>query len=232
MRLVTICTEDWIDKHLVRWVRYARKNMPQAELYLFYSGSETGLLHPVMKFFKAIRNYGLGLERRWFNEIRMKACGEFKVDEILYCDADADILRDVTDIQRVLDRPLLCVRSPAEHGDWQEICIRNKWPLGKEVNNGLLYMRRDFHKEYAEAEKEVAKYVAADRIRGTIVFNLMVHLHPELVGVVPYEYSTIWWDAKGLPGAKIVQYCSDKGQAKRMMLEQIHRAAYAGGLDL
>jgi hypothetical protein len=103
--------------------------------------------------------------------------------------------------------------------------LENKWDWTDwEGNNGLLYMRRDFTADYVKAEESIKSLTP--RIAGTMVFNYMVRSMKEPFAILPDNMGIIWWDVERHVGAKVVQYCNDKGQAKRVMLEQLWRDAF------
>lgn len=225
MNLCTIITPDWVDKHLIRWLRYAKKNVP-GERFLYYLGPARNHSFPWLKDeFKTIID--LPHEGRdQYNFIRMGATEDFGVKEICYCDADADIIAPIDELEVEVKEDIAFVPSPSIHSEWTRLCIKNKWNwLDWEANNGFLYMKRDFRNEYAEAKKELEGQVEKPRISGTMTFNLMVRRIGKAT-VLPYNFGVIWWDATGLLGAKVVQYCNDKGQQKHIMLEEIWRNAH------
>jgi len=223
MNICTIITQDWLDRHLVRWVRYVRQNVPDVRLYLIYAGRELTKV-PVLAEFEKLHCYGGPVNRWWLNSVRMGATTLFDVPEILYLDADCDVLADISDIPTLSDKSLMCVKSPVVH----EASTRASMAMGrgapsKVMNNGLLYMRKDFSDEYAAAWERLEKFpdVARDRIRGTVAFNEM--LAETEYFELPYKYGAIWWDTGAVMDASIVQYCNDNGQSKREHLEGIWR---------
>lgn len=222
MRLLTISTADWTERHLKRWIRKAKESNPNAELYLVFIGDTCRYSDS----FKAVKYYGEeSHNRNFYNHVRMNACEIFGVDEMVYCDCDADILGNLTWIDGIDKVPLRFVRSPAMHDDWVGVCKEagwNKW----EANNGFLVLRSkdDFLlKMYEQAEKATDEDIKPNpRIRGTIAFNLMLRTNPYVWGELPYSTSVIWWDHENIMDAKTVQYCSDRGQEKREELEFLH----------
>lgn len=232
MNICTIATEgEWVDKHLPRWVRYIRKNAPDAELYLFYmargSQAQTDKILGEFKavVFESAENFG----RKWLNSVRMSAPVAFGVSDILYLDCDADVLADINEIPKASPCSLLCCRSPVMHGIWPKARARLLGGMPEcELNNGLIYMRRDFVEEYEAAWKKAGEAPdVPDRIRGTIAFNLMLEDMKRMTDwdTIPASYGTIWWEVDRLPLAKIVQYCNSEGQAKRLRLEETWKAA-------
>lgn len=224
MNLVTILTDDWVDAHGVRWVRYAKKYNPDAKLYLYYLGRDMDAQFPGFSdnFEKVITLPPTG--RPQFNRIRMSATADFGVDEIIYCDADADIIAPLDEIAMGIHPKckLACVESPARHGDWTRVAKEEDFDP-REFNNGLLLLRDDFGEEYIDAVAAVEGKQCSPRIVGTIAFNWMLNTIETAVGELDPSYGVIWWDVGSFVGAKIVQYCNDQGQAKRVQMEQEYR---------
>ena len=224
MNICTIITPDWVDAHLSRWLRYAQKNCPDADLLLYYVGG-----NGIERDFPGLREQfkqviELPLEgRAQFNRIRMSATTDFDVDSVVYCDADADFLGDIADIeQHAKGKSLAFVDSPAIHKPWSELCRK----LGKDeswsgyvANNGLLWMTEDWGERYEKAVKAVEDSGISPRIIGTVAFNWMLRENDGWEKL-PYNYGVIWWDSDNFHGAKVVQYCNDNGQKKRVTMEQ------------
>lgn len=219
MNIVTIATEDWVTGHLVRFLRYGKIYNPDADFFLYYIGTGMDTKFPGLRDeFKAVIE--LPLEGRpQFNRIRMSATTDFGVDEMLYCDADADIIAPLDDIADGIHEKatLACVESPATHKDWGKVSQENGFDP-REFNNGLLLLRDDWGERYDEAVK-AAENKAHPRIIGTIAFNWMLNTN-EAWGELDPKYGVIWWDVESFLGAKIVQYCNDNGQNKRLTMEQ------------
>lgn len=226
MNICTIATEGiWVDAHLPRWVRYIRKNVPGAQLFLMYAGDSTPNV-PVMAEFADVKYWRMkDVERKWLNSVRMSATSHFRLDSILYLDCDADVLGDISALS---DRPVAAqigaVLSPIMHTEWGGVCSALKWgPPQREWNNGLVHMKRDYADEYAKAWETVENSgVKRDRIHGTLAFNVMLHeMGDANIDTIAGEYGVIWHDVDSLPNARIVQYCNDHGQAKRINLEHL-----------
>jgi len=203
-------------------VRYIRKNVKDAKLYLFYIGDSEALSAPLFAEFEKILMFDSSKNNRHFlNACRMGATKHFDVPEILYCDCDADVMQDLSHIPAMSDRPLMCVKSPKPRDTYIKVMVDAGKGIPKtEMNNGLLYLRKDMESEYNQYWVKAGDTPASMRIRGTIAFNLMLNDHPELVFELPYKTSVIWWDIVNTVDADIVQYCSDQGQSKREVLER------------
>jgi len=211
-----------VSGHLVRWLRYAKRYNPDAELYLYYIGTKMDEKFPGLRdnFTKVIE---MPLEGRpQFNRIRMSATTDFEVDEIAYIDADADVIAPLDNIADGLHdkATLACVESPATHADWRKMASDEQFDP-REFNNGLLLLRDDWGERYDKAVQAV-EGKAHPRIVGTIAFNYMLNTN-EGWGELDPSYGVIWWDVQSFLGAKIVQYCNDKGQAKRLTMEDEYR---------
>lgn len=227
--ICTIATDGiWLDMHLPRWVRYIRKNVPDAQLYLFYAGDDVPK-SAIMGEFVTVRHYRMEVvNREWLNSVRMGATKEFGVPEILYLDCDCDVLADLAPVfETKTDIALAACESPTMHTEWGDVCQRLQWgPPQKEWNNGLVLMRDDFSACYKAAwDKVAATGVDRMRIHGTLAFNVMLRTMGDKHATVPYEYGVIWHDVDALATAKIVQYCNDRGQDKRVKLEMLWNAA-------
>lgn len=224
MNICTISTDNFVDSHLIRWIRYCHDYAPDAKLYLFYLGDNMDGKFPGLRdnFEKVVT---IPFEDRpQFNRIRMSATTHFGVDSIIYIDADADVLDDLSAIPALMgDKTLGCVSSPANHGDWNKMCADEGWDDISEFNNGLLYLSDDWGERYEAAVRDV-EGKANPRIEGTVAFNAMLKASDKW-GEIPYMFSAIWWDSTSFPTAKVIQYCNDKGQSKRVMLEGEYRAS-------
>lgn len=224
MNIVTICTPDhpWFNIHLPRWLRYARRSNPTAKLCLFLPSDDPRILtDKTVRGFDEIKLFPMSAVcRPWFNEVRMEATSILGVDEVLYIDCDCDIYGDLSDIPEKSDKDLLWCRSPVIHPPWMEFCDKLGFGIPEfAANNGLLYLRRSFKDEYQKAKELVDANKPPARISGTFAFNAMLRQNPDANDEIDYKYSTIWWDAEKLKEAKTIQYCSDDGQKKRIMLE-------------
>ncbi|TRZ48367.1 MAG: hypothetical protein D4S01_10460 [Dehalococcoidia bacterium] len=229
MNICTIATEgEWVENHLPRWLRHVKKNCPDAKVYLILACNDENLLHPHYKAiseFDGVKVYPLGVaDRTWFNEIRMYATEIFDVDDMLYLDCDCDVLEDISDIPKQSDKALMFVKSPIIHPSYYNISQELGYGIPEWVaDNCLLYMRRSFLKEYKKARAKVRKIKNNPRVVGTMNFNIMLKDNPDIWQELPEEYGTIWWNADKWRFAKIIQYCSENGQHKRMNLERVWR---------
>ena len=231
MHIVTIATQgEWLQVHARRWLRQVRRNVPGAKCCLILAqGGDAGREDAgAVALFDRVQTFPLSAATRpWFNYIRMMATTLFGVDEVLYLDADADVLSDLNEIPGLSDKRVLWVASPVMHGDWLNVCDAAGWDRPeKTANNCLLYLRGDFGTEYAEAVEYVAKCGVAvnPRIAGTVAFNVMLHEHPGLGAELPGEYGAIWWEGGKWLRAKVLQGCNDAGKEKRERLERLRGA--------
>jgi len=221
--ICTAATSDWVDKHLVRWRRYMEKYNPDWDCYLYHIGQDFEGQFPGFseKFVKVIELDPDG--RRLFNRCRMSATTHFDVPQIVWMDCDCDVIGSLDDMTDGLHpkATLACVQSPAMHKDWRVVAEKHGFDDGVEYNNGLLWMSEDWGERYDVAFKAM-EGEASPRIEGTIAFNAMLATNDGW-GEIDYKYSTIWWDVASFVGARAIQYCNDKGQAKRVMLEEEYR---------
>ncbi len=233
MNICTICTgnQPWLT-HLERWCRHACISNPQANLCLIYAGDERLIPGSIIEQFDDVKVYDPSvIERPWFNEVRMDATELFGVDDMLYVDCDCDIHEDLSGVADETDKELGYCLSPWAHKTWIVLSDELGFGYGKwSANNGLLWMKRSFKEEYAEARAKIEEIQKPSRIGGILVFNTLLRMHPLLGAELPYDYSVIWHDFRvtrdntpHLRNAKTIQYCNDDGQRKRLHLEQIWR---------
>ena len=222
LNIVAISNEDWLFTHGLRWARFARRSNPDAKLLLLYAGNMvkndvTDMFDHVFYFPNASAN------RDWYNTIRMEAGKWCGIDEYLYCDLDADILQDMSHVK---NQPgdVMWVRSPSVSEEWKRLCKKNGWQEWG-ANNGLLYVRKDYSQRYKEILGTLKAEGCSQRLVGTYAFNQLVRENKESFSELPYFNSVIWWDYQNIAIAKVLQYCNDQGQTKRLMLEQSWRDA-------
>ena len=72
---------------------------------------------------------------------------------------------------------------------------------------------------YEDAQEQARVALSNPRVSGSIAFNLLIHDSGIVWEEIPYCNSVIWWDSLALGDAKVIQWCNDKGQAKRLALE-------------
>ena len=231
MNIATIISADWVETHLGRWLRKARWSNPDATLCLVLVSEDPVYLdktHRVIGGFDRLITVPAGFAtRQFYNEARMRLCGMLGVDEVLYCDADADILEDVSGVGKESDSGIMWVRSPVIRQEWS--LLSQQLGYGRPdvmANNGLLYMRGNYDDKYRAACKKVKKVGTNPRVEGMMAFNVMLRdmedgSHFQLKD----EWSVIWTDYNRLVDAKIIQYCNDTGQSKRLRLEALQEAA-------
>ena len=225
MNIATICSEQgtW-PRHLKRWLRYVKKSNPGADLYLAWAGGMPGELLASNQF-KGVKMFpaNMALSREWLNTVRMGMTTLFGVEDVLYVDCDADVITDLSDvIKDARHNELLCCRSTGIRPAWAQLSLDKGWGYPKEdMNNGLLWMSRDYSQQYGEAWKATPESVS-DRIRGSVAFQIM--MRDVAWRELPYEYGTVWSDLDHLPKARVIQWCNSYGQAKRLELEDLYHA--------
>lgn len=248
MNIVTIIDENWLDNHMLRFMNLALRAMPQTEtaplskrvltlntyyLVVVYSKKEdlkAMKALPLMKFFEKV-SYVLkepdAPGYMQYNALRFSLLKRFKLDECLYMDADVDICKSLHEIAGESDAPLLWCKSPCEIKGFRGLL--NLLGLNGEhtdenphSNAGMLYIRKDYKKEYLAACERVAATDVDPRMIGNAAFNVMIRtMKPKQHAKAPYKYGVIWWDNKNLNTALSVHFCNDNGKAKRIMLESV-----------
>ena len=231
MNILTISTADWVGPHLERWVRRVKESNPGAMLGLLYVTGDGGEAAPswVRDEFFDVKVYPAGtFGRVWVNEVRMGACGIFGWESCIYCDADADIVGDLGGIAAGGGGEgveLACCRSPVVHSAWWDIARKFDYEFpDRYYNNGLLWMARDWNEEWTAAVNKLVGVELPERIMGTLIFNVMLNENVGKWFELGKEYQAIWWEGVKLRAAKVVQYCNDGGQDKRVELERLRRA--------
>ena len=217
--LVTIANEAWCFSHLLRWFRYAKANSG-CRLGLILISDNTKLIAELTEQFDKIEVYPAGSDcRDFYNEVRLIAPVLFE-EPVIYMDCDADVWGDLSEtIEQVGDTEISCVKSPGHFPDWDEKVGKGR----KEYNNGFLVLNYDTIRAqeiaelYGNAMEQARK--GNPRVSGSIAFNLLIHDSDVTWGELPYCNSVIWWDDLALRDAKVIQWCNDKGQAKRLALE-------------
>ena len=231
--VATIATPGiWLDVHFPRFLRYLRKHNPTARVGLMVPGTEDVLTHPAVQACDKVVRYEPEVAcRPWFNSVRMEACEEFQEPEVLYIDCDCDVMGPLGDIGEQSDKDCLWVRSTGVNPPIIPVCQE----LGYGVpdwcaNNGFLFLRKSFRAEYGMAYNQCWKASKSSRVGGLIAFNILLRMFPDLHAEIPYEWSTIWsdhdnWLGEGGWKPRTLQFCNDQGQAKRLHLENVWRAA-------
>lgn len=220
MLIYTIATEDWAGAPLGRWLRHVKASNPGMDTGLILISDRDMRGDGVVGGFDKVATYGVkeGWNRRFWNAVRMLGPDLWGESECIYCDCDADVVGGLGWLDGV-DTELGYVRSPAMHGWWAGSCEGRGEPVW-EANNGFLLLRKNWIAEYKAAEQVAMGMGAPERIGGTVAFNVMLRA----VGKwreLPYKTSVIWWDIEHLIGADVIQWCNDKGQARRAELERL-----------
>lgn len=236
MNICTIATEGmWLEVHARRWIRKVRQRAGKdVKAYLIVAGDDKGLDnpdHPVLREFDGVKRFPASvISRPWFNSVRMSACTLFNVPEMLYIDCDCDVLDDLMGVGDEAAQGILYVASPVMHPEWVSLAGRMGYEIPVwEGNNGFLYLRGDWGDRYAAAVKKVDAVGSNPRISGTFAFNVMLLDNPGEHYMIDEKWSVIWWDDEKWLRAKCIQYCSDRGQKKRVKLEQLWEASKIGG---
>ena len=216
--LVTISNDKWAYSHLIRWHRYARK-YSKCRLGLILISDNEQLISELTEQFDKVEVYPESADcRDFYNEVRLIAPVLFE-EPVIYCDADADVWGDLSDLLDT-DSEIGCVMNPGHFPDWDKMGEGRK-----EYNNGFLTLNYDAQRAleiadlYSKCMDEARDAMSNPRVSGSIGFNLMFHSGDVKCIELPYCNSVIWWDDLALSDAKVIQWCNDKGQAKRLALE-------------
>ena len=230
MNICTIASDGWVDGHLARWLRKVRGSNPGATLCLILVSDNLRLLEPthavVGGFDKVITVSEKEATRPFYNEVRMRLCGMFGVGEVLYCDCDADILGDVSGLEGLeKDKGVLWVKSPVIRNEWSVLCQQMGYGRPEFMaNNGLLYLRKNYDAEYRDGVERVGRFGTNPRVAGMMAFNAMLMAGGVEHAQVGEDWSVVWTDVERLRTAKVVQWCNEHGQSRRMELEALWRA--------
>lgn len=244
MNICTIIDENWLDFHAERFIRLALRAMPKRyidkpmgvdiELNTYYlvivhrSDKKKLAEHPVVKKFDHVSWVKHDAEKPGYlqyNALRFSLLKRFKLDEVLYMDADVDIWANLKDIPRESDADLLWCKSPCEIAGMADLLqlvgLDGSYTEAMPHHNaGLLYMRKDFAKEYQAAAQKAIDAQYTPRMIGNGAFNIMVRsLKPEQHAQMPYKYGHIWWDNERKNTALTTHYCNDKGKEFRKYLD-------------
>lgn len=226
MHVVTICDKRWLDTHTERFIRLARKAMPDAAYTLVYVGtarnrnkSKTPDMFDVVRTVKDDKT-APGYLR--YNEIRYSLCSMLNLPEVVYLDPDVDIVSDISAILDDCAAEVGWCRSPVEpqgFGDaMRKLGLSGDGPW---ANSGTLVLRRDCAEQYAAAAEGMKRIGFPPRMIGNAAFSAMLRAggidHQE----IPYKYGCIWHDYERLSRALCVHYCNDQGKARRVALDQV-----------
>ena len=226
LTVATISNAAWMDTHTERFIRLARRAMPDAEFALVYVGKDKDIAKsktPAM-FDRMITTPDDNTAQGYlhYNAIRYRLCSGLGVDEVVYIDPDVDIVSDISAITEDCTASLGWCRSPVEPAGFADAC--RKMGLSGDApwaNSGTLVMRGDFDEAYAKAADDVAAVGFDPRMIGNLSFSAMLRVGGVDHQEIPYKYGSIWWDYANLPKALCVHYCNDNGKARRMMLDRV-----------
>ena len=224
--LFTICNDKWAYGHLLRWYRYARLNS-ECRLGVILISDNDKLVEEVTEQFDEVVVFPVEKDNRdFYNEVRLIAPKLFK-ESCIYDDCDSDVWSSLADIMDGVEE-IGCVGSPGHFKDWEKMGEGKK-----ENNNGFLVLNYsperadEIANVYADCMKAATDADSLKRVSGSIAFNIMLRGGLVKWTELPYATSVIWWDDLAMIDAKVIQWCNDKGQAKRLLLE----AEWANGGD-
>jgi len=226
MQVVTICDKRWLDTHTERFIRLARKAMPDATYTLVYVGSARDRNKSktpdqfdrvvTLKDDKSAPGY------LHYNAIRYSLCSRLGLDEVVYIDPDVDIVSDASHILDDCKADVGWCRSPIEpQGFADAMRAAGLNSDGPWANSGTLVLRCDCAEQYAAAAQVMQRIGFTPRMIGNVSFSAMLRAGGVNHCEMPYKYGTIWHDREALSRALCVHYCNDHGKQRRMMLDQV-----------
>ena len=212
LNIVTITTgdPDWLGFHCKRFVRLAKRAMPHAKYHILVVSDKHITKkqikeHDVLSRFDVVKSVRPKKQvgYSFFNELRYSLLRRFKLDECLYIDPDVDICADMSPVRDMSKANIGWVRSPVCPQGFDGLI--NMLNLGGKVldgqkkeiwnNSGMLYLRKDYLKEYRAAVNDCIKAEFTPRMIGNAAFNVMLRrLDAKDHYEIPYEYGVIWWE--------------------------------------
>jgi len=226
LNVVTICNSSWLDTHTERFIRLARRAMPDANYTLVHVGDPADLAKS-----KTPDSFGHVLSIAddstapgylHYNAIRYSLCSTLELDEVVYIDPDVDILQDISAISEDCTADIGWCRSPIEPAGFGDACracgLNGDDPWS---NSGTLVLRRDCSELYAEAAELLKVENFPPRMIGNMAFSVMLRRGGVKHCEIPYKYGSIWWDRERLSRALCVHYCNDQGKQRRLNLDAI-----------
>lgn len=217
--LVGISNDAWAYSHLIRWFRYAKANSG-CRLGLILISEDEKLIAELTEQFDKVEVYPPSADcRDFYNEVRLIAPVLFE-EPCITCDIDADVWGDLSNLLADSTAEIGCVKNPGHFPDWDKMGEGRK-----EYNNGFLVLNYGSERAqavqdaYATSMDEARDAMSNPRVSGSIGFNLLFYSGAVKCEEIPYCNSVIWWDSLALGDAKVIQWCNDKGQAKRLALE-------------
>ena len=227
LNVATICNADWLDTHTERFIRLARRAMPDANFTLLYVGESDAL-----KASKTPDQFDRVLTATIadtdapgylaYNAPRYGLCSLMDCDTVVYLDPDIDVLADISALPDESETTLGWCRSPVEPAGFADAMKACGVPDGGTwTNSGTLLLRGDYSEQYAAASVLAIKSGIDPRMVGNAAFSVMLRAGMVDHDEIPYKYGSIWWDRDRLSRALCVHYCNDKGKARRMQLDGV-----------
>jgi len=226
MHVVTISDKRWLDTHTERFIRLARRAMPDANYSLVYVGHGRARNQSKTpdKFDRVltVKDDKTAPGYLHYNAIRYGLCGMLDAGELVYIDPDVDIVSDISGILDDCAASVGWCRSPVEPQHFSEgmrkLGLNGDGPW---ANSGTLVLRRDCVQEYTAAAEGLKRIGFPPRMIGNAAFSAMLRAGGVESCEIPYKYGSIWWDATHLSRALCVHYCNDKGKARRTALDAV-----------
>jgi len=225
MNVVTICNTEWLDTHTERFIRLARRAMPDASYTLVHVGkpkdaAKSKTANKFDRVVSAVEKKATGYLH--YNAIRYTLCETLGMDEVVYIDPDVDIVADISHILEDCEDDIGWCRSPVEPAGFGDAMLSlglGNYPPW--ANSGTLVIRGNFSDEYLAAAEKLVSIKFTPRMIGNAAFSVMLRQGGISHSEIPYKYGTIWWDNEHLPMAQCVHYCNDHGKARRMALDAV-----------
>ena len=228
VNVATICNAEWLDTHTERFIRLARRAMPDAKYTLLYIGEDAALMDSkTPDLFDKVHTATIADKDApgylAYNAPRYGLCSLMDCDTVVYIDPDVDILSDISGLPDEHDTALGWCRSPFEPQGFAEAMRACGVPdSGVWANSGTLLLRDDYTEQYSAASKLAIKSGIVPRMVGNAAFSVMLRggngiKHAE----IPYKYGSIWHDLPNRSRALCLHYCNDHGKARRMALDSV-----------
>jgi len=214
MRILTICTPDWYDAHLRRFVHYCKRAMPDVPIGVLvacpsisdYTTDPRNVGIPIDEYIEVRlprQSIGPRDSLLWFDRERLNLAARFGDGPYLYSDPDVDVLDDLTGIEALCTGPQSVFAVP------EPFCG------GRYVNNGFLYVRGSVLDEYDAAicVRDMPQQEGWRRFAG------LEQARPDTIGRLPYYYNVIWHDVPAIERALSVHWCNSVGKRLRQWCE-------------
>jgi len=223
MNIITICTPDWVNTQLARFVRLTGSAMP---------GSSIRVIIPVaadMPDVHALRKLRANLLGRlqqvefvkltavpgrlaYFDWLRGQALAVLGISEGMYLDPDIDVREDISDFPTVAPEAR-CILTPdllTLPGVREGLAAYgyNLDDLGHPVASiGAMYLRQDFGDEVLNILNS-GKINMRSPVPGTVAWNILVAKYK--FHMLPFGYHAHYkFDVANIPCSKLLHFAGD-----------------------